>query len=798
MSSYIERRLALIDRLHRIIARVPPRGVPLQVGRVKCPDCGQVVEMGDRGAGEIDCPNCGGSFTVSSNSLEAARDSVEPPERIHQFRILERVGQGAFGSVYRARDEELGRVVAVKAPRRGTFSNAAEEERFLREARSAARLQHPAIVRVLEIGSCEGLPYIVSDFIEGRTLAAALSSERPSFRKSADLMQRMARALDFAHADGVVHRDIKPANILIDGAGRPYLGDFGLARRDEDDVTVTLDGQILGTPAYMSPEQAAGESGVGPLSDVYSLGVVLYELLTGERPFRGSRSMLVFQVLNEEPRAPRTLNDHIPRDLETICLKAMAKERSRRYASARLVADDLARFLDGEPIAARPMGRAERLWRWCRRKPLVAGLAAAVVVLLMVVVASSAFLAVHSRRAQEEAMRGLARLTLAGGAERLEGGDLFGALPWVAESLRLNLGDEDAVDRNRFRFETTLARCPRLVQMWFFDEPVYWARFSPDCYFVLTQNGPIARLWDADSGDLVATFDTGAHIYHTAFSPDGRFLATSGRSRATVIWDVPGGQKIATLGHRRSTNFAAFSADGRYVVTASSDRTARVWEAATGDPLSEPLAHGGLVQFVAFHPDGERVATGCSDGFAQVWNWRSGRRVPMKEAHEEFVTSIAFSPDGRRVLTSSHDDTARVWDADTGEAVGEAMRHGSTISSAAFSPDGTAVVTSGRRGLTRLWDATTGKLQLGELKQELGTSSTHFSPDGRRVLASNYDTTVRFWDTASGEETQPVIRHARDVFTASVRVARRFSRRVTIRLPSSGTSRRLDGRSVTS
>src|SRR6266851_4787007 len=310
----------------------------------------------------------------------------EAPRRIGKFDLLEELGLGSFGHVFRARDTELGRTVAIKMLRAGHLASREEVDRFLREARSAAQLQHPGLVALFETGQTEeGLFYLVEEFVQGETLTARLKAGRLGFRPAAELIAAVADALDHAHRHGVIHRDVKPSNIQLDAEGRPHLMDFGLARHETDESPMTMDGQVLGTPAYSSPEQARGESNaVDGRTDVYSLGVILYELLTGERPFRGNRQMLLLQVLNDEPRPPRQLNDKAPRDLETICLKAMSKAPARRYATAEELADDLRRFLRGEPIRARPVGRAERLWRWCRRNPVAAGL-------LLAVTLSSAF-----------------------------------------------------------------------------------------------------------------------------------------------------------------------------------------------------------------------------------------------------------------------------------------------------------------------------------------------------------------------------------------------------------------------
>jgi eukaryotic-like serine/threonine-protein kinase len=726
-----------------------------------CPRCLLAI-----GAGALGITPAAENNQEESAPAAAAVGLFRPGTRLGDYELLERIGQGGMGVVYKARQISLGRLVAIKLLPFGRFQQPAALTRFRAEASAAASLKHPNIVAIHEIGEHDGQPYFSMDYVEGQSLATLMAGQSLPPRRAAVYVRTIAEAIHFAHEHGILHRDLKPANVLIDAHDQPQVTDFGLARRLESDSDLTVSGQVLGSPNYMPPEQARGERGaVDRRADVYALGAILYQALAGRPPFLGEGvAETVQQLLTVEPTALRVLNPVTPVDLETICLKCLEKDPVRRYATARELAEELDRFLQGHPVQARPIGLAEKARRWCQRNPkLAAALAVAVASLGFGFVGvtwqwsrarqlAQAELQQRQRAQDSEyaADMHLAQLALADGNRALavsllnkhkdgpsRGPDSGARLRgWEWRYLwKLVQGEQSFTLRRYPDSINSLALSgdgkllavgtPKEVGVWELATRRIVARrsigvgsglaFSPmnSLLAVSTwdrQGRHVMELWDPELKHLRGTVPHQAKISSAAFSPQGNLLASFDTQGKVRIADLVGGTNVTEL-DASPTRYAfagavAFSPDGSRLAIGEDYGQLRIWDLHAGNSQLLSTGTSASISTIAFSRDGELVAAGFGylEGYVRLWKVPSGQLAGQLKAHTGDVTALAFTPDGRQLITASGDGTIRSFDPSDLSETRPLRSSPEGIASLVLLPDGKTLITGGQGGSVYFWD----------------------------------------------------------------------------------------------
>ncbi len=678
--------------------------------------------------------------------------------------MLERLARGGMGVVYKARQVSLNRLVALKVITAGELAAPDFLNRFRAEAETVAKLDHPNIVPIFEIGEADGQPFFSMKLIEGPTLAQGLkeldSVQRE--RRSAKLVAKLARAVHFAHQRGIIHRDLKPNNVLLDSRGEPHLTDFGLAKLVEQDSTLTKTAAVLGTPSYMSPEQARGESKqITTAADIYGLGAILYELLTGQPPFAGGTTMQTIRlVLDTEPRPPSVSNPALDRDLETICLKCLEKEPSRRYGSAEALAEDLDRWLRHEPILARPASPLDRLSKWARRHPAVAVLLAGLVISVSLGFALTFWQAKVRQAALVESQRSLYAARIGMAEHAWAGGHIYRAQALLA-SLKPRHGQED-LRGFEWRYLSRICRDESFFTLTDAQNPLRCIAASPNGrWLALAGEKPYVTLWEVSSRRETARLPAGAGNQTVAFSADGARVAAAGQDPGIRVWDCGTQRELFVLtGHVHTIAQIAFSSDGKWLASASRpDGVVKIWDLAA---RKEKFTFQGLPNeypAVAFSPDTALLAASTGNRRIRLYDVATGADLGLLKGHHGLVDALAFSPDGQWLASGSKDPTAKIWDVKTRAEAATLSGFQALVTSVCFSPDSKMLLTTCADGAMKSWDVRTGTELAAYQGHEMWVNNAVFLPDGRTIASGSADGSLKLWEVSPGSQELPVELH---------------------------------------
>jgi WD40 repeat protein len=702
-----------------------------------------------------------------------------------------------MGIVYKARQISLNRIVALKMLLANQPISTEELVRFRIEAEALAKLRHPNIVTIFEIAESEGRPYFTMEYIAGPSLADVIKGHPQDVAATASLLEIVARAVHAIHECGFIHRDLKPANILLGSRESeignrefsdsrlptpdslvPKITDFGIAKDQDDQRKLTKTGAVMGTPSYMAPEQARGEAAIGPATDICSLGAILYEMLTGRPPFdAGDSASTLAQLQTDEPLSPLSLRSNLPRDVVTICLKCLEKLPRKRYGTALELAEDLQRFQAGKPIRARPVRFPERAYRWCRRRPLIAGLLALSTLLALTCIATVIVYeirlneALKTQIAEEdkeivEQQQRIVQLHVQIGITAMEEGETFAAVFHFTEALRLDEGS-DREGRHRMRIGAALRQCPRPTAVMTLGREVLCAEH--DRVVTIGPNNSLEVHGISGAQPIVSGLTQTELPAEGILSPDGHFLGVlSGKGGATV-WDlssrVP--HDLSTAG-RGEVNRLLYHPNGQVLIVQRTNGSVEEWDLTTWKQLPwEELTKGAL--FSEFSDDGRWLLTCSADHSGQVWDMGMGKSTGGSLKFGHLVHAGTVASNGRTVAVLGPDNDLSIWDVPAGNRLGKSIKLPDAVTRIALSPDGKRVATIGKDHILRLWQVPLGALHSQTSILDGAKTWLRFSPDSHYLLTMNEIGEARVFDAVSGLPVTPPLRHGGRLVSAEFR-----------------------------